>query len=481
MKFRSLQQMIAVAACFAVCGSPTAFAASHRNGPLLLEDQTANLNDFYIFRSYEQGKQNNLVMSMSVQGFQNPDNGPSYYKFSDSVLYRFNINNSRGLDGTPDMEIDFVFNTKLRSNATFLSYLGPITSIDSQGILLYQTYTVIVRNLSTGATNYYFTDANGHALSVAPPNQGPKSTPQYEATLGQPSVFTLANGMRVFAGPRDDAFYFDSGATFDYLNFRAPAPVLTGGADSGQGPAYPTAVDGFAGYNISLIAVEMPITMATANGALPTATSDPNAHIGAWASTLPQIVTIRPSPSDPQNYGEYVQVDRVGNPLTVEALIPLPMKDYWNRSLPAFDQQFAQFIGDPFFATGILNGVYGLKVPPAPRADLLGVYVPDITRIDLTIPPTPLASQNRLGPLGGDNAGWPFGGRRPNDDVVDIGLRALAGVLVPGYTNAPPLGDGVNSNDVPTQAVFPFHAAPHAGYLHSQQNGTNGRGTVTGQ
>jgi hypothetical protein len=475
-----MQHAFAVAACLAVCASNPAFAASHRNGPLLLEDQTANLNDFYIFRSYESGKQNNLVMSMSVQGFQNPDQGPSYYKFSDSVLYRFNINNQRGLDGSPDIEIDFVFQTQLRNNATFLSYLGPITSIDSTGILLYQTYTVIVRNLDTGATQYYSTDAKGHALSVAPPNQGPKATPKYEATLGQPSVFTLANGMRVFAGPRDDAFYFDSGATFDYLNFRAPAPVLTG-ADTGAGAAYPTGVDGFAGYNISLIAVEMPITMATANGALPTATTDPNAHIAGWASTNRQIVTIRPSPSDPQNYGEYVQVDRVGNPLTVEALIPLPMKDYWNRSLPAFDQQFAQFIGNPFFATGILNGVYNLPVPPAPRADLLGVFVPDITRIDLTIPPTPLASQNRLGPLGGDNAGWPFGGRRPNDDVVDIGLRALAGILVPGYTNAPPLGDGVNSNDVPTQAVFPFHAAPHAGYLHSQQNGTNGRGTVTGQ
>ena len=57
--------------------SASAFAASHRNGPLLLEDQTANLNDFYIFRSYEPGHSNNLVMSMSVQGFQNPDNGPS--------------------------------------------------------------------------------------------------------------------------------------------------------------------------------------------------------------------------------------------------------------------------------------------------------------------------------------------------------------------------------------------------------------------
>src|SRR5277367_6633122 len=141
----------------AISIAASAFAASHRNGPLLLEDQTANLNDFYIFRSYETGKSNNLVMSMSVQGFQNPDQGPSYYKFSDSVDYRFNINNQRGLDGNPDLEIDFVFNTQLRSNATFLSYLGPITSIDSTGILLYQTYQVIVRNLDTGATSFFYT------------------------------------------------------------------------------------------------------------------------------------------------------------------------------------------------------------------------------------------------------------------------------------------------------------------------------------
>src|SRR5580692_11568219 len=148
----------------------SALAASHRNGPLLLEDQTANLNDFYLFRSYEQGKSDRLVMSMSVQGFQNPDNGPSYYKFSDSVLYRFNINNARGLDGNPDIEIDFVFQTTLRNNSTFLSYLGPITSIDSPGILLYQTYSVVVRNLATGQGSYFYTDVNGHALSVAPPN-----------------------------------------------------------------------------------------------------------------------------------------------------------------------------------------------------------------------------------------------------------------------------------------------------------------------
>jgi hypothetical protein len=480
MKFRSLQQALAVAACLALCPGNLAFAASHRNGPLLLEDQTANLNDFYIFRSYESGKSNSVVMSMSVQGFQNPDNGPSYYKFSDSVLYRFNINNQRGLDGNPDLIVDVQFQTQLRPNPTFVSYFGTLKGIDDPGIFLYQTYTVIIRNVNTGQTTYITTDANGHALSVAPPNMGPKSTPAYEATLGQPSVFTLKNGWRVFAGPRDDAFFFDSGATFDTLNFRAPAPVLTGGADSGPGNIYPNAVDGFAGYNISLIAIELPISAVTSDGSTPT-TASATSKIGAWASTLRQQVTVRPSPNDPLYFGDYVQVDRVGNPLTVEALIPLPMKDYWNRSAPANDAQFAQYIGAPFFASGILNGVFGLNVPPTPRNDLLGVYVPDITRIELSTPPTPLASQSRLGPLGGDNAGWPFGGRRPNDDVVDIGLRAIAGILVPGFTNAPPLGDGVDENDVPTLNRFPFHAPPHAGYLHSQENGTNGKGTVTGQ
>ena len=469
-------------AALAVTVCASMFAASHRNGPLLLEDQTANLNDLYVFRSYETGKSNNLVMSMSVQGFQNPDNGPSYYKFSDSVLYRFNINNQRGLDGNPDIQIDFVFQTQLRPNPTFVSYFGALKGIDDPGIFLYQTYVVVIRNLATNTAQYIYTDANGHALSVAPPNIGPKTTPNYETNFGHPSVFTLANGMRVFAGPRDDAFYFDSGGTFDTLSFRAPAPILTGAADTNTGGGtYPNAVDGFAGYNISLIAVELPISMVTSDGSVPTDTTKPNAHVGVWASTHRQIVTVRPSPSDPLNYGNYVQVDRVGNPLTVEALIPLPMKDYWNRSAPAQDQQFAQYIGNPFFATGVLNGVFGLKVPPAPRSDLLGVFVPDIMRVDLTIPPTAPASQNRLGPLGGDNAGWPFGGRRPIDDVVDIGFRALAGVLVNGYGVAPnnQLGDGVNSNDVPLQNVFPFHAAPHAGYLHSQQNGTNGKGTAT--
>lgn len=457
-----------------------AFAASHRNGPLLLEDQTANLNDFYLFRSYEQGRTDRVVMSMSTQAFQNPANGPSYYKFSDSVLYRFNINHSRGLDGVPDMQVDFVFQTALRpNNNLFVSYFGKIDNIDSPGIFLYQTFRVVVRDFRKGTHVSYDRDRNGHVLSVAPPNMGPNATPSYEQNLGSKSVFELPNGWRVFAGPRDDAFYFDSGATFDTLNFRPPAPVLSGAADSGPGDAAPKAVDGFAGYNISLIAIEVPIRDLTANASMPTDPKDPNAKIGAWASTLRQIITVRPSPGDPLHFGEYVQIDRVGNPLTVEVLIPLRLKDYWNRNDPVDDRQFRAFISDPVFVNAVLKGVFNLNVPPAPREDLLGVFVPDITRIDLTIPPTPADRQQRLGPLGGDNAGWPFGGRRIGDDVVDIGLRALAGVLVPGFQNAPPLGDGVNSNDIPYLDRFPFHAPPHAGFLFSQIEGTNGRGRDT--
>jgi len=473
--FRAVAVMALAVSC--------SFAASHRNGPLLLEDQTANLNDFYIFRSWETGHTNSVVMSMSAQGFQNPDNGPSYYKFSNSVLYRFNVNNARGLDGNPDIQIDFVFVDTIAPDAPFISYLGQITSIDAPGILLKESYVVVVRNLAAGTADFFYKDVNGHPLTVAPPNTGPKGTPDYETNLGQPSIFTLSNGMRVFAGPRDDAFYFDSGGTFDYLNLRAPAPVLTGAADTSQGAAYPNAVDGFAGYNISLIAVEVPINMLTANGSIPTATTDPDAHIAGWATTMRQQVTVRQSPNDPVHFGDYVQVDRVGNPLTVELLIPLGMKDYWNRSVPSADHQFAPLISDPFFVSAVLQGVYMLNVPPAPRNDLLSVYVPDITRIDLTIPGVPNAQQSRLGPLGGDNAGWPFGGRRPGDDVVDIGLRAAAGVLVNGFNVSPnnALGDGVNSNDVPLLDRFPFHAPPHAGFLHSQEDGTNGRGTPTGQ
>jgi uncharacterized protein DUF4331 len=87
-------------------------------------------------------------------------------------------------------------------------------------------------------------------------------------------------------------------------------------------------------------------------------------------------------------------------------------------------------------------------------------------RLNTAIAPTASGSQKRLGVIDGDNAGFP-NGRRPGDDVVDIALRVMAGAtpLTPSFNTGinARLGDGVNANDMPFLAVFPYVATPHAG------------------
>ena len=86
--------------------------------------------------------------------------------------------------------------------------------------------------------------------------------------------------------------------------------------------------------------------------------------------------------------------------------------------------------------------------------------------------------------LAGDFGGFP-NGRRLEDDVTDIDLRAfacgygaVAGLVqsfgfCAGNANRSPnnvLGDGVDANDAPFMEHFPYVATPHAGYdspLHS--------------
>ena len=109
----------------------------------------------------------------------------------------------------------------------------------------------------------------------------------------------------------------------------------------------------------------------------------------------------------------------------------------------------------------------------APRTDLLilGQYLPpiaapntpagpvaDLLRLNTGVNPARPESRSRLGVLGGDLAGWP-NGRRVSDDVTDIALRAVAGVLAGGQFGAFPhnaLGDGVNTNDRPYRSSFPY-------------------------
>jgi hypothetical protein len=158
-------------------------------------------------------------------------------------------------------------------------------------------------------------------------------------------------------------------------------------------------------------------------------------------------------------------------------------------SQPVNDSQFASFDLDPLLAR-VLNAVYGIDIPAPPRKDLLPLvtYAPpiaatgtpagpvaDMLRLNVAVPPTPMASRKRLGVLAGDPAGFP-NGRRVSDDVTDIAARAVAGVLC-GITapctdstgaaftgtSVPRIGDGVNTNDVPLQETFPYVAFAQSG------------------
>ena len=84
-------------------------------------------------------------------------------------------------------------------------------------------------------------------------------------------------------------------------------------------------------------------------------------------------------------------------------------------------------------------------------------------------PPTPFASQNRMGLLAGQSDGFP-NGRRLIDDVTDIELQAVAGATPLGACNGQfpnnALTDGVDANDMPFLTTFPYVPLPNQGYEH---------------
>jgi len=137
---------------------------------------------------------------------------------------------------------------------------------------------------------------------------------------------------------------------------------------------------------------------------------------------------------------------------------------------PINDVQFANFVLNPLIPQ--ILSTLGVPVPPAPRTDLLPLVqymapicpgctaaqagpVADLLRLNTGIAPTPIGSAKRLGFIAGDSAGWP-NGRRLTDDVFDIALRALEGILVNAKTYGLPLGDGVNVTSSSLGNVFPF-------------------------
>jgi len=423
--------------------------ASHREAPLISLDPAADITDFFMFRSYEAGNSEKVVLIMDVMS-EEPSSGPNYFNFDPNVLYAFNLDNNR--DGkAEDIRFEFRFQNEFRGInkdlKLFLAYvaLPPITTLDgagSEGLGMRQTYSVrMVRN------GHSQTLAEG--LFAVPSNVGPRTMPNYDGLASQGIHSLMGGQVRVFAGQRDDPFYIDLGAVFDTLNLRNPG------------------TDMLSGFNVHTIALEVPASWLTKDGRGIGQTSQP--LIGAYASTSRQKVRVLRKAADEQNAGPWVQVQRLANPLVNEAIIGTVDKDRWNSLEPEQEGVFLEYYTNLRLDTA-LQAVFGTPASPLLNVpNLLLKYQPgdqqlsELLRLNLTTAPTPLASQNRLTVLAGDNAGWP-NGRRPIDDVTDIAIKVIGG------TNYLAASDNANVNDKPLPATFPFLASPWDGRNRQHAN-----------
>jgi hypothetical protein len=476
--------------------SHTGFAANHREAPITALDHKADITDWFAFVSYDDPTKVTLIMN--VDPLLEPGNGPNYFPFDDDILYEMKIDNDN--DAVEDIKFQFRFFTEQRLPNLFQVYAGVpggavapsnsppptapgtpivpprIESFGDPGLGQRQRYSVTVVNRDTGARTELRT-AGGTRPFAVPTNVGPR-TMNY-AELFRQGIFELDRDIRVFAGTVDDPFWIDLGGAFDTFNTQV-TPILTAEQDSAQKNF---AADFVSGFNVNTIAIEVPIELLTKTRRLEVASS-PAATIGTWATTSRQRVTVRRPPLSAINTLDFVQVQRMGNPLINELIIGTGRKDRFSMDQPKNDAQFADFFLDPLLAR-VINALTdgAVAIPAPPRKDLLPLvtYAPpiaapgtppgpiaDLLRLNTGVLPT-AGGGNRLGLLAGDPAGFP-NGRRVSDDVTDSALRAVVGGVlisppfagyVPGVNDR--LGDGVNVNDVLYQNTFPYVGFAHSG------------------
>jgi hypothetical protein len=259
---------------------------------------------------------------------------------------------------------------------------------------------------------------------------GDKSIPNYDAYAADHTYAVNIPGCaahgRLFAGQRREGFVVNLAEVFDLINLNPLGPV-----DGGTNV--------LADKNITTLAIEVPIRCLTAG-------RDP--VIGGWTTASERWHDDEGDGYRKRDEPRLIQKSRLGNPLVNEVVIGIRDKDTFNASEPRRDAQFGQFVTNPSLPV-LIQALFGVPAPATPRTDLVQVFltgVPGVNqprvvrpaemlRLNTSTPPVSAAAQNQYGVIGGDLAGFP-NGRRPGDDVVDIALRAVEGVLLPGHPAA---------------------------------------------
>ncbi len=453
--YRPLQRAVLAAALFAALGGASAHASSHSEAPGTSKDRLADDTDLYAWVAPDAPDAVTFVGNWAP--LLEPNGGPNFYGFDDDARYYINVDNVG--DARDHIRYEFAFRTVRTNGGTFLYNTGPVTSLDDPDLNVRQFCTIT--RWDNGAPTVLATD-----VAVAPNNVGPVSMPDY-GSLAAAAVRNLPDGSRVFIGPRDDPFFVDLAAIFDLLTIRKVP------GNRGRG------VDGLGGFNVLSVVLQVPKTRLTSDGLAPNAN---NGVIGIYDSVERFATRTINGDGTTSASGPEVQVSRLGMPLVNEVVIALGDKDRFNATKPTGDGAFLPYVTDPELAR-LFTAIYGIATPPAPRNDLVTVFLTGIPglnkpanpaqvpcemlRLNMTIPPA--AKPSRFGILAGDVAGFP-NGRRLFDDVVDIAERVVAGAtpFTPAF-NVPlnsQLGDGVDFNDRPFLSRFPYVAPPHGPFRH---------------
>ena len=174
-----------ILALLAVLMAMPVFAASHREAPMIANDPTADITDFYFFRSWQ--NPDKAILIMNVIPAQEPGSGPNYFNFADDVLYEIHIDNNKN-NIAANIVYQIRFKTEIRppGNVFPLSYVavpGPITALTgggSEGLLLRQSYTVTEVRYGQSPR-----DIGSGPMYAVPSNVGPRTMPNYEAAGGQ--------------------------------------------------------------------------------------------------------------------------------------------------------------------------------------------------------------------------------------------------------------------------------------------------------
>lgn len=300
-------------------------ASSHREAPLISNDPLADNTDVYAFRSPDDPSTITIIANYIPAEL--PFGGPNYYTFGENVRYEIHIDNDAAVPGD-EITYRFTFDQVNEDPTTFFNI-----RLGAQN--LKTTYTL--ERSTDGGNSFETIVTDGY---VPPTNIGPRSiesgaglSSSY-SDLFNAAIVSSTTGEKVFAGPVDDPFFVDLGGIFDL----GDAPRQNGAAR-----------DGIARYNVHSLALQIPISTLLKEGAPsePTSILDADYVIGVWASASRPAMRTLNTDGTVDVSGDWVQVSRLGMPLTNEAVIPIGDKDAWNRATPY--EEFTESTWDEYF------------------------------------------------------------------------------------------------------------------------------------